>query len=167
MEHIRVLHSIGLCLVFLLLNIPSLVFANEVSINNFKKCRAKNTNFILFEKKSEGVRKGNSIEEYKLSKNSAFYISEFELESIPFKPRSIPMIPDRYDITPVFYIPEEGSYWMRLFVASADVSDDVIGYKIKGRKLEAESMDIYFAKLEDLGRCDKLEIGFRVTSVIK
>lgn len=157
--HMHVLHSFLLLLIFGLLN-TSFTYANEVDYSNFKKCRTDDINFILFEKKGQGVQKSNFIEEYKLSRNSVFYLSEFELESIPFKPRSRPMISDRYKIAPVFYVPDEGSYWIRLFVASVNINDDVIGYKIRGDKLKSGSLELYFSKLEDLGQCSNLEIGF-------
>lgn len=158
-KYIRVLHSFLLFLMWMFL-VSSFGYASEVDYSNFKKCRTDNVSFILFEKNGKSVQKSNFIEEYKLSKNSVFYLSEFELESIPFKPRSRPMVSDRYKIAPVFYVPDEGRYWIRLFVASVNINDDVIGYKIRGDKLKSGSLELYFSKLEDLGQCSNLEIGF-------
>jgi len=166
MKYIRIMHSFLLFLILVFLA-PTFGYANEVGYSNFKKCRTDDINFILFEKKGRSVQKSNFIEGYKLSKNSFFYLSEFELESIPFKPRSIPMIPERYKIAPVFYVPDEGSYWIRLFVASANINDDVIGYKIRSNKLKSGSLELYFSKLEDLGQCSKLEIGFGLNNDVK
>lgn len=139
--------------------------AKEIDSKNFKKCTAENRSYVIFEYLNTGSEKDAKDQSFRLSKSAPFFIGDFDLQSIPFKPKSIPMIPDRYPDTPRLVLPSEGVYWVRLLVTSFDLSDDIIGYRVSGEKIKENYIDIYFSHMEDLGRCDKLKIGFELNKI--